>query len=78
MFNLNYLLQYKPTVECITRKHFVESGNIYYLRNLGPGNYSLRLRATSLSGNGYYTSYKYFEIKVLSYLLFKRQLLTIN
>lgn len=65
---------YKPTVECITRKHFIESGNTYYLRNLGPGNYSLRIRATSLSGNGYYTPYKYFLIKeeytIASHLLF--------
>nr|UTM63729.1 Insulin-like receptor [Riptortus pedestris] len=54
---------YKPTVVCITRKHFVESGNVYYLRNLNPGNYSLRLRASSLSGYGNYTPYKYFVIE---------------
>nr|AVT56260.1 insulin receptor 1 [Boisea trivittata] len=57
------IANFKPTVECITRKQFVEAGNVYVLRNLHPGNYSLRLRASSLSGVGEYTPYKYFVIE---------------
>lgn len=58
------LLQFKPTVECITRKHFQIAGNAHLLSNLHPGNYSLRLRASSLAGVGEYTSFKYFSIEV--------------
>nr|ANZ55075.1 insulin receptor 1b [Pyrrhocoris apterus]QIS94310.1 insulin receptor 1b [Pyrrhocoris apterus] len=54
---------YKPTVECTTRKEFVNSGNVYHLKKLGPGNYSLRIRASSLAGHGAYTPYTYFVIE---------------
>nr|QIS94309.1 insulin receptor 1a [Pyrrhocoris apterus] len=58
---------YKPTVECITQKHFSESGYVYHLNNLSPGNYSLRVRAASLAGKGDYTPYKYFVIEESSF-----------
>nr|AVT56266.1 insulin receptor 1 [Jadera sanguinolenta] len=57
------IANFKPTVECITRKEFVEAGHTYVLKNLHPGNYSLRIRASSLSGVGAYTTYKYFVIE---------------
>ncbi|XP_074000153.1 insulin-like receptor isoform X2 [Rhodnius prolixus] len=57
---------FKPTVECITRKHFQIAGNAHLLSNLHPGNYSLRLRASSLAGVGEYTSFKYFSIEETS------------
>uniref|UniRef100_A0A1B6DYS9 Tyrosine-protein kinase receptor n=1 Tax=Clastoptera arizonana TaxID=38151 RepID=A0A1B6DYS9_9HEMI len=53
----------KPTVECITRKQFQNKNNSYTLKNLAPGNYSVRLRATSLADNGKYTPIQYFFIK---------------
>lgn len=58
------MFQYKPTVECITRKQYMGWDGSYTLKNLQPGNYSLRLRATSLAGNGAYTPIKYFLIEV--------------
>ncbi|KAJ8271980.1 hypothetical protein COCON_G00108390 [Conger conger] len=40
--------------ECVSRQHYrVHKG--YHLSNLGPGNYSARVRATSLAGNGSWT-----------------------
>ncbi|XP_044740793.1 insulin-like receptor isoform X2 [Chrysoperla carnea] len=52
----------KPTVVCITRKKFRDQMNSYPIKDLSPGNYSLRLRATSLGGEGSYSAYKYFYI----------------
>ncbi|XP_071446667.1 insulin-like peptide receptor isoform X2 [Hetaerina americana] len=54
---------YKPVVECITRRHYLESGSSYTLKNLQPGSYSMRLRATSLAGNGAYTKSQLFIIQ---------------
>ncbi|KAI4497351.1 hypothetical protein M0802_007598 [Mischocyttarus mexicanus] len=56
-------LQIKATVVCITRRDFNASGNTYYLKDLPPGNYSIKVRATSLAGNGNYTQPLYFFIK---------------
>ncbi|XP_076760117.1 insulin-like receptor-like [Xylocopa sonorina] len=55
---------YKPTVACITRRDFTKAGNAYVLKELlPPGNYSVKVRATSLAGNGNYTHVKYFYIE---------------
>lgn len=46
---------------CQTEKHECVSGQMYHaqrgvrLSNLSPGNYSVRVRATSLAGNGSWT-----------------------
>lgn len=46
---------------CQTEKHECVSGQMYQtqrgvrLSNLSPGNYSVRVRATSLAGNGSWT-----------------------
>uniref|UniRef100_A0A4W4DND1 Tyrosine-protein kinase receptor n=1 Tax=Electrophorus electricus TaxID=8005 RepID=A0A4W4DND1_ELEEL len=40
--------------ECISRQHYREQRALR-LTNLGPGNYSARVRATSLAGNGSWT-----------------------
>lgn len=56
-------MQVKATVVCIPRREFLEKGKSYYLRDLNSGNYSLRLRATSLAGYGSYTATRYFFIK---------------
>ncbi|NXD97426.1 INSR protein, partial [Chaetorhynchus papuensis] len=46
---------------CVSRKHFAsESG--CKLRGLQPGNYSVRIRATSLAGNGSWTEPTYFYV----------------
>ncbi|GFG35214.1 hypothetical protein Cfor_01318, partial [Coptotermes formosanus] len=54
---------YSPMVECITRNQFLNNGSSYKLQKLPPGNYSLRVRAMSLSGYGDYTQPRYFCIK---------------
>ncbi|CAK9825863.1 Insulin-like receptor [Anthophora retusa] len=53
---------YKPTVVCITRRDFMKAGNSYVLKELPSGNYSVKVRATSLAGYGAYTQVKYFYI----------------
>uniref|UniRef100_A0A3B4CE23 Tyrosine-protein kinase receptor n=1 Tax=Pygocentrus nattereri TaxID=42514 RepID=A0A3B4CE23_PYGNA len=40
--------------ECVSRQHYKEHRGVR-LTNLGPGNYSARVRATSLAGNGSWT-----------------------
>lgn len=46
---------------CVSRKHYaLERG--CRLRGLQPGNYSVRIRATSLAGNGSWTEPTYFYV----------------
>ncbi|XP_011696536.1 PREDICTED: insulin-like receptor [Wasmannia auropunctata] len=67
---VTYQIEYKridikniqATVVCITRRDFANMGNSYVLKNLPAGNYSVKVRATSLAGNGAYTEVKYFYI----------------
>ncbi|XP_053999330.1 insulin-like receptor [Hylaeus anthracinus] len=54
---------YKPTVICITRRDFTQAGKSYILKGLQAGNYSVKVRATSLAGNGAFTEVKYFYIE---------------
>ncbi|KOC66875.1 Insulin-like receptor [Habropoda laboriosa] len=54
---------YKATLVCITRQNFTKARNSYFLKELPSGNYSVRVRATSLAGNGEYTQEKYFYIE---------------
>lgn len=48
---------------CITRRDFTKAGNSYVLRDLPSGNYSVKVRATSLAGNGNFTEAQYFLIR---------------
>lgn len=57
------IVQIKPTVVCITRRDFTNAGNSYLLKDLPAGNYSVKVRATSLAGNGAYTELQYFYIE---------------
>nr|AYV97262.1 insulin-like peptide receptor [Sinonovacula constricta] len=53
----------KPIVICVTYKHYREVGKYgHELNKLDPGNYTFRLRATSLAGNGSWTEPQYFVI----------------
>nr|XP_031833558.1 insulin-like receptor [Nomia melanderi] len=54
---------YKPMVICITRRNFTKEGKSYVLRGLHAGNYSVKVRATSLAGIGDCTEVKYFYIE---------------
>lgn len=60
---LFYIVQIKTTVVCITRRDFTNAGNSYILKDLPAGNYSVKVRATSLAGYGAYTEVKYFYIE---------------
>ncbi|GIY56893.1 insulin receptor [Caerostris extrusa] len=53
--------EYKPLPVCITQMEYQKRMG-YSFYDLLPGNYSLRLRATSLAGNGNWTSPVYFII----------------
>lgn len=48
---------------CITRLDFTNAGNSYVLKDLPAGNYSVKVRATSLAGYGAYTEVKFFYIE---------------
>lgn len=52
---------YKPTTICLTQLEY-RHRNGSFLDKLHPGNYSLRLRATSLANNGNWTQPIYFQI----------------
>lgn len=57
----NHLLFFQELHLCVSRKHFaLERG--CRLRGLSPGNYSVRVRATSLAGNGSWTEPTYFYV----------------
>lgn len=57
------IVNYKAQEECIVRNVYLADGHSYTLSKLQPGNYSFRIRATSLYGEGSYTSRKYFYIQ---------------
>ncbi|XP_060592514.1 insulin-like peptide receptor [Ruditapes philippinarum] len=53
----------KPILICITYEIYRDVGKGgHLLDKLDPGNYTFRLRATSLAGNGSWTDYLYFTI----------------
>ncbi|XP_074651853.1 insulin-like peptide receptor [Tubulanus polymorphus] len=52
----------KPTVICIPHKQYRKKRG-YKLSNLPPGNYTYRIRATSLAGNGSWTQQLNFYIR---------------
>lgn len=54
----------KKSIECIpyTLNHRKEKYNSYYIRNLSPGRYSLRIRSTSLAGDGTFSDVVYFSV----------------
>ncbi|NXT30997.1 INSR protein, partial [Pelecanoides urinatrix] len=63
LYEVNYgrLGETEEAHYCVSRKHFAgEQG--CKLRGLQPGNYSVRIRATSLAGNGSWTEPTYFYV----------------
>lgn len=70
-FTVSYTIEYtnldvkdaKKSTECIPyninrRKEY----NSHYIRNLSPGKYSLRIRSTSLAGDGIFSNVIYFSV----------------
>ncbi|KAL3289679.1 hypothetical protein HHI36_023083 [Cryptolaemus montrouzieri] len=52
----------KPSVDCITHKDWIMQSKTYTLK-LSPGNYSLRVLATTAGNNGIYSPYIVFVIR---------------
>lgn len=67
---LTYTIRYKrvdvehtqPVPRCISY-NMLNNTNLYVLKGLPPGNYSIEMMATSLAGNGNYTRAKFVLIK---------------
>lgn len=53
---------YKPVIKCITRLQHEKSHYTYTIKNIQPGQYSIRLRAISVAGEGRYTKPLQFTI----------------
>jgi len=52
-----------PVVKCLTRKEYLKNERGYVLSNLPPGNYSFRVRAMSLAGEGPFTKLFHFSVE---------------
>lgn len=69
-FTVSYTIEYtnldvkdaKKSTECIPYIGRREKYINYYIRNLSPGRYSLRMRSTSLAGDGAFTNIVYFSV----------------
>uniref|UniRef100_A0A8B9F5Y2 Tyrosine-protein kinase receptor n=1 Tax=Amazona collaria TaxID=241587 RepID=A0A8B9F5Y2_9PSIT len=63
LYEVNYgrLGETEEAHYCVSRKHFASEQGCR-LRGLQPGNYSVRIRATSLAGNGSWTEPTYFYV----------------
>uniref|UniRef100_A0A8B9EEK8 Tyrosine-protein kinase receptor n=1 Tax=Anser cygnoides TaxID=8845 RepID=A0A8B9EEK8_ANSCY len=63
LYEVNYgrLGETEEAHYCVSRKHFASEQGCK-LRGLQPGNYSVRIRATSLAGNGSWTEPTYFYV----------------
>lgn len=71
---VSYIVEYRSVdrenpkyiADCITRAEHQESNYKYTIRHLQPGNYTLRIKAQSLAGDGNYTRNVYFYIPLPS------------
>uniref|UniRef100_A0AAY4BH53 Tyrosine-protein kinase receptor n=1 Tax=Denticeps clupeoides TaxID=299321 RepID=A0AAY4BH53_9TELE len=64
LYEINYkrLGDTEELQHCVSRKNYMNEGG-YKLRVVHPGNYSVRIRATSLAGNGSWTEPTFFYVK---------------
>ncbi|XP_058522571.1 insulin-like growth factor 1 receptor [Ochotona princeps] len=61
MYEIKYGSLMEDQRECISRQHYRKYGGIK-LNRLNPGNYTARIQATSLSGNGSWTDPVFFYV----------------
>ncbi|KAG5337371.1 INSR protein, partial [Acromyrmex charruanus] len=69
-FTVSYTIEYtnmdvkdaKKSTECKPYIGHKEKYIHHYIKNLSPGRYSLRMRSTSLAGDGYFTNAIYFSV----------------
>jgi len=74
-FTVSYTIEYtnldvkdaKKSTECIPYANRRQKYNNHYIRNLSPGRYSLRIRSTSLAGDGTFTNVIYFSVGLSDY-----------
>lgn len=67
---VSYLVKYQrmglesvqPSVQCVTYREYNQSG-FTYLSKLEPGNYSIRIMATTIAGHGDYSEARYVFLK---------------
>ncbi|KAF5302261.1 hypothetical protein FQA39_LY10300 [Lamprigera yunnana] len=52
----------KNLSDCVTQQNFTKRGGKYIIQNLPPGQYSARVKAISLAGEGHFTKSKTFQI----------------
>jgi len=55
------LFQYKPDISCVTPAQFIADGG-YVTQTLASGNWSVRMHAMSLAGDGPWTENQYFYV----------------
>jgi hypothetical protein len=58
-----YCFQSKANQESVTHTRFLNQSRIHTLKGLSPGNYSLRVFATSSAEHGDFSPYVYFYIE---------------
>uniref|UniRef100_A0A8V5GMN0 Tyrosine-protein kinase receptor n=1 Tax=Melopsittacus undulatus TaxID=13146 RepID=A0A8V5GMN0_MELUD len=70
LYEVNYgrLGETEEAHYCVSRKHFASEQGCK-LRGLQPGNYSVRIRATSLAGNGSWTEPTYFYVPNIAVII---------
>ncbi|KOC60353.1 Insulin-like receptor [Habropoda laboriosa] len=56
----------KKSAECIPRMSRRDLVNNYFIKNLSPGKYSLRIKSTSLAGDGNFSEVVYFSVGLLN------------
>lgn len=61
LFRFSFLSSYQEMHHCVSRPSYDKLKGCK-LRVGHPGNYSVRIRATSLAGNGSWTDYTYFFV----------------
>lgn len=61
-YKRNEVANFKPVLACVTRLQHESNDHKFSLHRLHPGRYSIRVRATSLAGDGNYTTYQHFSL----------------
>lgn len=56
----------KKSTECIPHRHKGDTTSSYVINNLSPGKYNLRMKSTSLAGDGAYGDVVYFSVGLSS------------
>lgn len=58
-------MQVDPVLVCVSKDNFANSSKFFTITKIKPGNYSLKVVATTEAGRGKYSHYIYFYIDEL-------------